>query len=646
MNLLQKNISQIGLYNPKLQNSLIGHILSENDKFQLFQAQSGDVSLLYNDIKVHNEINPQQEAISSFSQVKNNTENSILIILGLGLGYLFKRAYMDFKGKIIVYEPNLSLLKFTLECVDFEKELSDKRVQIVSCQMGLIKALKEFYNYNSTLNAIWLRSATVFYKDEIDYLKTETDSIINYLKSDYNTISKASYNWLIEGLLNIPTIIKSSNVHLLKGKFKSKPALIVSAGPSLDKNISTIIANRENVVLFCASNAYKTLAKHNIKPDFVAFIDVGNFVSTYNGLDFSGTNLIAPTYVNNRVLGLNKEQKFISYCNNDIISRWLSEVVGFSIGDYRNKGTVSYLALNSAYIMGCNPITLIGQDLAYVEGNCYSKESVYGKAIKCVFDEKLQKHKLIAAEEEEFEKYCTANNGTKLTPQAITELKQKLASWQITSVMGQNGQMMPTSPDYAGFIKYFEEFAYNADSNVELINASTDGAQINGFKNEKLEDVLNKFDKKIEDIKQIIEQVSNLNSNIVYKNSDKIKKEVEKIISNINKYQRICDDGIKTAKQLSAELKRLHKNPIKVNKLINVIINHYVDFKDDLFKKHLILVYCAFEEMLEFTNIIETDSSQAPDLNEIAIKSENFFNQFLLKSVQIKKLCERILSKI
>ena len=77
---------------------------------------------------------------------------------------------------------------------------------------------------------------------------------------------------------------------------------------------------------------------------------------------------------------------FYFYCKNDLFSRWLADFCGFSIDNYKTKGSVSHLALVAARNMGCNPIILTGQDLAFTDGKIYSSGSFWGD-IYC-FNEK------------------------------------------------------------------------------------------------------------------------------------------------------------------------------------------------------------------------------------------------------------------
>mgnify|MGYP003300892789 CR=1 FL=1 len=52
-------------------------------------------------------------------------------------------------------------------------------------------------------------------------------------------------------------------------KNKDKTALVISAGPTLDRNIETIKKYRDNVVIFTVGTALKTLIKNDIKPDLI-----------------------------------------------------------------------------------------------------------------------------------------------------------------------------------------------------------------------------------------------------------------------------------------------------------------------------------------------------------------------------------------
>ena len=179
--------------------------------------------------------------------------------------------------------------------------------------------------------------------------------------------------------------------------------------------------------------------------------------------------------------------------------------------------------------MGCNPIVLIGQDLAYTGSKCYAEGTVYedlkvtGNEVSVASTEDAVKK--IQASEESIKNRCRALSGS------------------IYYVKGQNGEMIPSSGDYAGFIKYFEEIAKTYKNEVTLINATEGGAQINGYKNMTLHDVIKRYCKKavditlnVEDIK--LEERKRILADCIKENAELYTKNYEKLFIKANDYAR------------------------------------------------------------------------------------------------------------
>jgi len=123
MSLLEKNLNELNRKNPQLVKKILEHseITSE---FEIQEAKSGDALLFKNGVSIHNEIDPENEAIEHFQSIRNNVSTSMNIIYGLGLGYILKRFAKSAKGQIIVYERDLDVLRLVLEFVDFSEELA------------------------------------------------------------------------------------------------------------------------------------------------------------------------------------------------------------------------------------------------------------------------------------------------------------------------------------------------------------------------------------------------------------------------------------------------------------------------------------------------------------------------------------------
>ena len=126
--MFQKNIHALRFKNPDLAQKLVKMPLP---KITVFQNEQGDYNLEYKDTPLHNIQLPLEEAKQLFEpKVLEDNSNNINIIVGLGMGYLFKRAWVSSQSRIVLYEPFLDILRFTLEYVDFSEQISSSNVFI------------------------------------------------------------------------------------------------------------------------------------------------------------------------------------------------------------------------------------------------------------------------------------------------------------------------------------------------------------------------------------------------------------------------------------------------------------------------------------------------------------------------------------
>ncbi len=486
--ILDKNLECIAAYNPKLAEDLL-KITSLSGSFELVETNFKEPNLVHNGIPLHSQNGADEEAKGIFSKVQNSAL-SIHIVYGLGLGYLFKEFCENSKGKVILFEPDLEILRATLELVDFSKELSQRNVKVTSKTTNFKEIFSQEYTYKAKPTLSFLQSYKNNYKNRIDEFFREVEIFAGICTADYNTLKMAIMTSIYTSLDNLPYTLDETPLWEVKDSYKDKTALIISAGPSLDLNIETIKNNRDKVVIFCVGTAFKALMKNGIKPDFLNVIEVHDCSGQIAGYDLSEINMILEPYTNNVFHKLKVKQKFIFPTNSGHANIWWSKITGVDISPYFAKGTVSYEALFSAKMLGFSKIILVGQDLAYVNNQCYSKDAAYSQLIYDVNPET----KKVQIKINDYDKYIES-----LVPKDGVDPKndyKAFASHKITNlnetlyfVRGISGEMLPTQGGYATFIEHFKEFA-SKNIDLNLINSSMIGANIEGFKNIPLEEAL------------------------------------------------------------------------------------------------------------------------------------------------------------
>lgn len=155
---------------------------------------------------------------------------------------------------------------------------------------------------------------------------------------------------------------RCSGVGPLRAMFPGKPAIIVSAGPSLSKNVHLLKDAQGKAVIIAVPTIMRTLHKLGIKPDFTCSLDFHGISAEYfKGFDCD-VPLVAEPKVAWRVLEAHKGRKFL------LDNRFLDLLLtgsGILRQPMRSGATVAHLAFYLAEWMLCDPIIFIGQDLSY-----------------------------------------------------------------------------------------------------------------------------------------------------------------------------------------------------------------------------------------------------------------------------------------
>ena len=630
---LDKNLEQIEKYNPVLVKKILD-LKSLTQDIQLIETDLKEPNLSYNGLELHNSSGAENEAKNIFNNYKNSNLSSsfnINIVFGIGLGYLFKEFTQNSQERIILYESNLEILCVTLELVDFSEELSQKNIKVVSTLEELEKIFRIMWKHKTEINLFMLNSYMFIHKKEIDETVKELSKFKTMFTLDTNMILNVGIDFLFAVLNNLRYTLKTTPLKELQNIYQDKTALVISAGPTLDVNIETIKKNKDKVVIFCVGQALKTLLKHEITPDFINIEEVQDVSGQIRDFDLSNINLILAPYAHETIFKFKTKQKFLFPSETTKGGRYWSHLTGMDVSDYKIKGTVSYQALSSAKMLGCKKIILVGQDLAYLNNACYSKDSAYSDIIYN-FNPETKKYEFKIENYENYAKHWLKSNENientdlkKMVNETIQDLNSKLFL-----VKGISGEMLPTQLDYAAFTEYFKEFAA-INKDLELINTSMIGAQIDGFKNIPLEDALKnetpinkiELDTKFEyNKKTIIEKLQN----------------EQKHFENILSYFHATEEPVN---KIEKELKRRNIITENIYKYYNFLYEIYNYLTENCYNKdefYLITMLKEGNKIQQYFNTTKDTGEQK--LRKSYILFKNYFEQKskLVKIIETIKL--------
>ena len=514
------NLKLLQKYNSSLCKKL-EFCCENNRRFELKPNLIGEFNILIDGIPVHSVTGAQEEAKELFSKLSNDTQNLIHILYGLGLGYEAEFFSEHSKGITVIFEPDIAQIKFLFENADFSSLLTKNNIFLVSDFNELQLIFSKIYKYKKevTLNTIDYYSSSQTYND----FKKQINTFIAVQKHNYEYQSSTIFSKVILMTEKLPEKIKLTNLNKLKNKFLNMPAIVVSAGPSLHKNIEILKQYKDNAIIFSVGTALKTLTEHNITPDFVSYIESFDCSHQFEKFDLSQINLIMEPASSKNLLNYNFKNKFLTSSYEANVNHLFSELTGTEQDYFEAKGTVAYHALYSAKYLGCNPIILLGQDLAYPDGQCYAKGTIY-EGLECR-QNKDGTYKIEVKDKEIFKKVFFSSD-SKLSDEekesALNKRIQELNSYLCT-IKSVDGKLIPTSNTYKLFCGYFEDFAAR-NRDIKLINASS-GAYINGFQHIRLCEI---------DLKKVNKNIPQFNSE--YCTPDTLNKNINNLIKDLKEY--------------------------------------------------------------------------------------------------------------
>ncbi|ELS0112535.1 motility associated factor glycosyltransferase family protein [Campylobacter jejuni] len=399
MSLLEKNIQALlsGVNEP-LGNKLLNFI--QNKTCSRFNI---DENLNIYD-KTHNVFMYEnlEEEINFFYQsiLEKTPKYPFVCIYGIGNALLIKNLAKHYKH-LFVFESEIELFILALSTIDLSEELCSGKIYLVDIkeervdiQLLILFDMKDMFEYLSLyemfVNNVYYKK---FYEDiwhKADELCEKNIKVVIRNLGSNSDLSFECYSHLLQ---NIPSMLESIPFQRILSQRKNKfeNAIVVSAGPSLAKQLPLLKAYQDKAVIFCADGALSMLEKEGIIPDYVTNLDCRDLAMKFFQNKENKTSL--------NVLSCATHPSLVHFLDNkSVVLRDDPLYQRFNLNDfgYIDTGThVSHFSYTLALALGFKNIIMIGQDLAFdEEGNSHSKGFDFGE--KFSGEENIDKLKIPA----------------------------------------------------------------------------------------------------------------------------------------------------------------------------------------------------------------------------------------------------------
>ena len=302
---------------------------------------------------------------------------TVYVVIGLGLGYheadlLARRGGQDF---ILVAEPDPALIRSCLERFDWSQALARRALQFFTSADR-----PALYSRLVPLGAAILQGARLIVHPPSARLHPDFEAafrgtfldIIAAMQVDLTTLATHTYITVFNALNNLPVYAACQPIDHLAGAFRGSPAIIVSAGPSLARNIHLLGEARSRAVIIAVATTLKLLLDRGIEPHFVTCLDYHEVSKRFfEGVDPAVmTHLVMEPKATWHVADVWRGP--VSVLGNDFLDACLRDADAPMPHDRLPAGsTVAHLAFYLARYLGADPIIFTGQDLGFSDGLYY-----------------------------------------------------------------------------------------------------------------------------------------------------------------------------------------------------------------------------------------------------------------------------------
>jgi hypothetical protein len=342
-------------------------------------SRSGSVSLTVDGISYHSPYDPIRESLRFFNGL-NLEEADVILQFGWGLGYGSEalRTRCKPSARILIFEPEEEFLRLSRNLLQDDPAWRDPRFQFVSGEQ-----VCRFFSHNPPLAcqetdkilwvewpaAVQLHGALLedLKKTFRTQLRDRAANLLTHFQNGRMYFENVVWNFQYQG---------DADAGRLFGKFKGMPLVIVSAGPSLDRNIRELQGMEGRCFLLAVDTALRPLLETGIVPHAVIIADpqelnakhiVGampkeSFLIAEQGVHISALEAASRRFLFG--LGLFPDPLLAAF--------------GFPRTPLNVWGSVATAALDFACQSGANPVIFTGQDFAYSWNHRYASHTIFG----------------------------------------------------------------------------------------------------------------------------------------------------------------------------------------------------------------------------------------------------------------------------
>jgi hypothetical protein len=378
--LLEKNLSALKTRSPRLWEEIASRSADRASlSLRVFSSGAGVPTLEAvregGRCLLHSARDPVEEA-KRFVRSRLDGSEEVVVVLGFGLGYHVGEVLAKNREcRVLVIELSPPIFRRALETRDLAAVLGSERVAVIPFTEDWME--REEASALAALPGAKLlvhRAYRILFPAEAGAVEADFDSLQRTREINLATLKRFDRLWTKNTFKNAPFFFALGGIGDLANSLEGLPAVVVSAGPSVEEDLEPLSALRDHAVVIAVDSALRPLLRRGIVPDFAVTVDpqlvnslsVGDLVSTAARRRAAGNDLpilVADPAVYPVTLRTYPGPVLLTssvFSPGRVIEKFSGEKGAIAAG-----GSVSVAAFDLARILGADPVILLGLELSY-----------------------------------------------------------------------------------------------------------------------------------------------------------------------------------------------------------------------------------------------------------------------------------------
>ncbi len=301
-----------------------------------------------------------------------------VFLFGIGNGDYLKAVVENTEENvnIVIYEPSINIFLRLLDEIDLSEIIENRPIAFI------IEEINES-EFRPVMNKVLATQNMDFLKEEIhpNYREFYAEKILEQIKilDEKITAIRLSYNAGKRFQKNIAQNVFSNARYVCEGYHTKQlasifppdgTAILVAAGPSLNKNIQELKKAKNKAFILAVDTVLKPLLNHGIIPDAFVTIDPDKPLELIEIEGAENIPVIAPATAQYALMNRQKAKK-IFYFDGYKLPAHMYKINGKELPSASSGGSVACSGFSVLYRMGFKTIILVGQDLAYTDNKSH-----------------------------------------------------------------------------------------------------------------------------------------------------------------------------------------------------------------------------------------------------------------------------------